>query len=234
MIDLGFKDKAQGFLKFDEDNKGLDTGELVQIITKSSTSSKVIKCILVNKKNMKDAVISASIDSKNDRLVTIHTIKPGYYVNAKVTKVLENGLEVKFLSGMLGTVFEDHTGTGDSFKVGQKVQARVISVDPALKRICLSMCQHIVDLKPFENVPHVGQMFSDVKVEAIVFGSSFIVRLGPKLTGFLHKSHIADPADTAEDTEMLEEPKKGKKRVTVKTFEKQKAEADFDVGHVLK
>jgi hypothetical protein len=29
MIDLGFKDGAQGFLKFDDSNKNLDSGDLV-------------------------------------------------------------------------------------------------------------------------------------------------------------------------------------------------------------
>lgn len=92
------------------------------------------------------SVLSGSIDaSSSDRLVTINSIKPGHFVNGKVTKVLENGIEIKFLSGLLGTLFSDHMiGT---FKQGAKVQARVVSVDPSLKRVCLSMLPNILDMK---------------------------------------------------------------------------------------
>jgi len=129
----------------------------------------------LNKSNANKAVLSGSIDaSSSDRLVTIHTIKPGHYVNGKVTKVLENGIEIKFLSGLLGTMFADHmVGT---FKNGAKVQARVISVDPALKRISLSMQPHILEMKTdTKSLAKIGQTFNDVKVEKIVFGSSFHV-----------------------------------------------------------
>lgn len=56
------------------------------------------------------------------------------------------------------------------------------------------------------------------------------------MSGFLHKSHISDPTDTAEDTEMFDDKKKAKfQRKTSKVFEKQKLEeALLDVGQTLK
>lgn len=32
MVDLGFKDGAQGFLKFDDSNNSIETGEIVQVL----------------------------------------------------------------------------------------------------------------------------------------------------------------------------------------------------------
>jgi ribosomal protein S1 len=58
-------------------------------------------------------------------LVNEHTLRPGFLVNAKVSKLFENGLEISFLGGMTGTVFADHTDRDSisSFKVGEKVKA---------------------------------------------------------------------------------------------------------------
>lgn len=52
-------------------------------------------------------------------------------MNAKIAKLFENGLELSFLGGMIGTVFADHTGRESisTFKVGEKVKARVTGHD---------------------------------------------------------------------------------------------------------
>lgn len=64
-------------------------------------------------------------------LVTEHTLKAGFLVNAKIARMYENGVEISFLGGMTGTVFIDHIGREavTKFKVGEKIQARCISHD---------------------------------------------------------------------------------------------------------
>jgi hypothetical protein len=100
------------------------------------------------------------------------------------------------------------------------------------------MLPHILEMKTDQkSLSKIGETFDDVKVDKIVFGSSFFVKLTSKIMGFLHKSHITDPSDTAEDTEMVDAKKsKFGKRLTTKVFEKKKSEADaeLDVGQVLK
>ena len=80
--------------------------------------------------------------------VTKHTLKPGYLVSAKVAKLYENGIEVTFLGGMRGTVFNDHLPKGNptKYKTGEKLQARVISQDIAGNRTTLSLLPHIMAL----------------------------------------------------------------------------------------
>lgn len=69
----------------------------------------------------------------NSKDITLHNLKPGFMVNAKVQKILDNGIELTFLSGFRGTVFADHLDRNNDpskYKVGEKISARVIAVDP--------------------------------------------------------------------------------------------------------
>jgi len=63
--------------------------------------------------------------------MTIHNIKPGFLVSSKVSKVFENGIELSFLGGFNGSVFVDHLDRPDpvKYKIGEKLTARIISVD---------------------------------------------------------------------------------------------------------
>jgi hypothetical protein len=66
-------------------------------------------------------------------------------VNAKVLQQLENGIKVAFLSGIEGTIFVDHCPNAlKSYKVGDKILARVISTDILTKRITLSLKENLV------------------------------------------------------------------------------------------
>ena len=187
VISLGFKDNTKAFLKFDENVKDTSfaTGNLVQVVVKTVTS-KMVKCELLTKENAMQSV-------KTDiSAVTLHTLKPGFFVSAKVSKIYENGVEVSFLGGLSGTVFADHLGKSSisKFKIGEKVQARVISVDIAQKNATLSLQPHLLNMTPCIVPVHVGQVFENVKVERNVYGSSFIVKLTESTEAFLHKSHI--------------------------------------------
>ena len=55
--------------------------------------------------------------------MTPHTLKPGFIVSAKVQKLYSNGVEVSFLGGMVGTIFEDHLAKSNAtkYKMGEKL-----------------------------------------------------------------------------------------------------------------
>lgn len=74
-------------------------------------------------------------------------------MSAKVSKLYENGLELSFLGGMTGTVFVDHIGRDSiqKFRIGEKVQARVITTDVSTKTVTLSLLPHLLKLKHNEN-----------------------------------------------------------------------------------
>jgi len=238
MLDLGFKDKAAGFVKFEDNNEemnGLEAGELIQVLTSTSGNKKVVKCTMVNNAS---TMVCKSINKANDAKVTMNTVKPGFLVDAKVNKVFENGVMLNFLSGLEGTVFADHLKPNHEYKVGEKVKARVISVDPNLKRVCLSMAEHVINFAPAAKLPIVGQFFENASVTDVVFGSSFTVKLTDTLNAFLHKSHVDEPAEEKDDDkkeETKEQKKKKKKAKAVKTADK--AKKDFDcllkIGQIL-
>lgn len=87
-----------------------------------------------------------NIDSGN-RITPAH-LKPGYLVSGKVSKSYENGVEITFLGGLTATCFADHLDEDtslDKYKIGTKVNARVIGVDAVSKIVTCSMKKRIVE-----------------------------------------------------------------------------------------
>jgi ribosomal protein S1 len=84
----------------------------------------------------------------NEKEITLHNLKPGYLVNGKISRLLENGIEVGFLTGFKGTIFTDHLDKCDpsKYKVGEKLSVRIIMVDPQSQSISLSILPHILKL----------------------------------------------------------------------------------------
>jgi hypothetical protein len=142
LINFGLKDKSQGFLPFDPTTEHLLIGNYVQVVVKSViASSKIIKCELITKE----------ANPLNNKELTIHNIKAGFLVQAKVQRILENGIELSFLGGFSGSVFVDHLDKGEpnKYKLGDKLGARIITVDPASQLITLSLLSHLTN---FENI----------------------------------------------------------------------------------
>ena len=123
ILDLGFKDGASGFLKFPDGISEQDkheVGERVHVIVQSSTSKKVIKCEYASAQNVAESLVKTKNQQDSDGKVTIHTLKPGFLVEGKVTKLFDNGLEMSFLAGLTGTVFTDHLKRKHKYKVNEK------------------------------------------------------------------------------------------------------------------
>lgn len=76
-------------------------------------------------------------------------MKPGFLVSSKVSNIYLNGIELTFLGGLTGTVFQDHIDPEmKEIKVGTKINARIISVDSITKKVTLSTLSHIVNWSP--------------------------------------------------------------------------------------
>ena len=225
IVNLGFKDSAKGFVPFDTVSKNLSAGSLVHVLVKSQTS-KVIRCELANSDNCNQVVQTSLAD------VTLHTLKPGYLVSAKIVKLFENGLELSFLGGMRGTVFADHLNKDSiaKYKTGEKLQARVISQDVAGKKTTLSLLPQIIQLESKKRKCKVGEIFEDVKVDKILFGNSFLIKLGDDLKGFLHKSNI--PKEDEEESEQEDEEET--KVASSKPKKKKKSQVDLEGESLLK
>jgi hypothetical protein len=122
---------------------------------------------------------------------------------------------------MQGQVFVDHLDKDLSkYKVGERVQARVISHDFATKSTGLSLLPHIVQMTAPKQTCHVGASFSKVKVAKLAYGGSYLLKLPEphdSQMAFLHKSHLPGAEQEVEkessDSDGEEKKKKKPKKV---------------------
>ena len=149
-------------------------------------NSKIIKCDLAEN----------HLKNLNNKEVTIHNVKPGTLINGNVATIMDNGIEVSFLTGFKGTVFADHLDKAEptKYKQNEKISCRIIFVDPQTQTISLSMLPHIMKLNNVSEALAAneivnGKVYENVKIAKSLFGGSYKVSLGNNLDGFLHKIH---------------------------------------------
>jgi ribosomal protein S1 len=153
IINFGMRDQSSGFLKLsDIQSETITIGQKVHALVKTvAEASKVIRCELLSKANNSECVQQPKQESNLEdefKLTAMH-LKPGFLVSSKVSKIYENGIEITFLGGMTGTVFQDHVDPSiTELKIGTKLNARIIGVNILQKRISLSTLQHIVEWDP--------------------------------------------------------------------------------------
>ena len=132
---------------------------------------------------------------------SVSTLLPGMLVNSRVKQVLEDGINVSFMTYFSGTVDCFHTGAAATakgvatvFKTGERMRARILFVDTASKRICLTLLPHLLDYKPIE-LPKLGQVFSTAKVERIDSGQGVALSILDNkhaVAGYAHVSQLSD------------------------------------------
>lgn len=90
-------------------------------------------------------LVAAAAVQEHDGL-TLETLKPGALVSAKVRSVLPDGLLLSFLTYFTGTVDRFHLDEdlpsadwAGRFSENQRLKARVLFVDPASKRVGLTL-----------------------------------------------------------------------------------------------
>eukprot|EP00889_Picochlorum_renovo_P001993 jgi/Picre1/29023/NNA_004417.t1 len=99
--------------------------------------------------------------------VSIGSLLPGYLVNAKVGKILSDGIVVSFLTFFNGTVDPFHLGQDlAKFQEGQKVKARILFCDVEAKKIGLSLLPHLVK-SVIPKLPSKGDVYDDAIVKGV-------------------------------------------------------------------
>jgi ribosomal protein S1 len=143
------------------------------LVKKSNESAKIVKCEYLEKATSQMCV-PATAD------YTFHTIKPAFLLHCKVSATYENGIQVSFLGGINGNIFADHLDRDgvSKYKVGEKLVARIIAVDPLTKYISLSLLPHLVQMASTRdslvlNNLTVGRVIENAKVLKAVYGSSY-------------------------------------------------------------
>ena len=152
----------------------------------------------------------------------ISTLLPGMLVNARVKQILADGISVSFMTYFSGTVDCFHTGNvaaskgvEAAFKIGSRMRARIIYVDSASKRICLTVLPHLLENRPVE-LPKLGAVFQTAKVQRIDAGQGIALSIdddGEKVSGYAHVSQLSD-----ERVEKVEKKFKVGKTVNVRVI----------------
>ncbi|KAJ3043804.1 Protein RRP5 [Rhizophlyctis rosea] len=139
----------------------------------------------------------------NTQAPTMDSLKAGGTVNAKISSVVENGLVLSFLGVFEGTVDWFHFGhvvkdsnadLFEKYKEGQKIRARLIYVDPAKKKIGLTLAPHLLSLKPFEfsSKVEVGTILEKAEVARVDPATGLMLELPEVGAGYVHISKLAD------------------------------------------
>ena len=142
---------------------------------------------------------------------TLESVMPGSLLNAMITAILPNGLNVKFYGFFEGTISIDHIPYDDSkrplserYPIGKKLKTRVIFDHPTSnpKRFSLSILPHIVrlenNIKPSDDLNvfdifHKGLFIHDCKIIRKESEKGLFVNIPETdLIGFIHISQIDD------------------------------------------
>ena len=130
--------------------------------------------------------------------MNVSTLLPGMLVNSRVKQVLSDGLSVSFMTYFSGTVDCFHVnapkGVSSTFKVGQRMRARIIFVDSAAKRICLTLLPHLLEHSAV-NLPKLGKTFQTAKIERVDAGQGVSLNVPDddrSVVGYAHVSQLSD------------------------------------------
>lgn len=98
MVDLHTHDKTKAFVKFDTPQR-------------LSVGLKVYVTIEQNKKPS-SGIVSGWFSKNEDKIklgqtLSFEQVKPGFWVECRVKKVVDNGIHVSICNGIEGVIFED-------------------------------------------------------------------------------------------------------------------------------
>ncbi|KAI8900511.1 hypothetical protein BC833DRAFT_523413 [Globomyces pollinis-pini] len=196
VIDFGI-DGVSGFLSLKECKelpKDLLPGQIVNTVVMKSGQDKKIIPVSCGAKYLIDGNLPANTSLEIDQLIG------GFAVQAKVSTVFENGVQVSFLGMFEGFVDHFHLGLEDdmdvekNFKVGQKFRCRVLYYDPETKKIALTRLKHLLEWKTliFEDEYKIGSIQKDITVLRHDDRVGLLVKFDDKRQGFVHISKLTD------------------------------------------
>lgn len=201
LIDFCTEDEVKGFLYFPEVenlNLNMDRPYLFIVTGKNESTNMIDVQIMHHSLQFDNNPIKAKRGDNDSETVMLESLaSAGNLVNVIVKKVLENGLLVTFCSVFFGFIFTDHLQQPlNTYKTGDKFQARIIATDWEAKQINLSNLDFHVSLTTYNPTIPVGTTFDHPNVADTIYGGSYFLNLKnleeeeTALKGFLHKTHV--------------------------------------------
>ncbi|PRW20900.1 RRP5-like protein [Chlorella sorokiniana] len=202
LLALGVKG-VSGFLpKKDAEAAGrlLAPGMLVEVVVGAGGLRPAGGASIVTVTCKSEAVAAAA--AKEWDGLNIGSLLPGQLVTARVRNVLSDGLLTSFLTYFSGTVDPFHLGADlaadwrKQFSPNQRLRARILYVDPAAKRVGLTLQRHLLAFTLPPNFPMLGQIFDSAVVRRVDEGLGLLCELPaeglPLAPGYAHISNLAD------------------------------------------
>ncbi|KAK9804637.1 hypothetical protein WJX73_002075 [Symbiochloris irregularis] len=211
LMDLGIKGLT-GFLPFnacDKSNNGasstgatLKPGQLVQAVVTNADSPAMLHL------STEHAAVAPAVVAQHEAL-DMDALLPGSLVSVRIKHLAADGLLVSFLSFFQGTIDAFHLREagdvgelGARYRKGQKVRARVLYIDPAEKRVCLSLRPHLIGLQAHPASPAQGSVIQEAIVQRVDNALGAVLTLPPSdpkeaaeetsSTAFVHVSNVSD------------------------------------------
>ncbi|GFR41334.1 hypothetical protein Agub_g2019, partial [Astrephomene gubernaculifera] len=202
----GFLRKKDHEAQFGE-GVALQVGGLLDVVVRTASDPRnvLVSCA--------PGDVAAALTRDSESTTGLDSLLPGALLNVKVRKVLSNGLLVSFFTFFHGTIDSYHlppaaggavTGPASaealkkSYVEGAKLRARILYVDPASKRVGLTLLPHLMALSLPSPVPMLGSVFPEAEVLRLdaANGPGLLLQLpglpeGP-LAAYCHVSNALD------------------------------------------
>ncbi|KAI9461748.1 hypothetical protein HD554DRAFT_2323642 [Boletus coccyginus] len=201
ILELGVSG-ISGFLSFKEawkdgsEESKLQVGALINVsVIKMSSNGRT--CTLTNDP---DVLVSCLVSE----VTTVSSVLPGSLVQALVTAVVSDGLNLQILGffGAMADEFHLPNTSKKSLKVGERVKARVLYDLPGTTppRFAVTLAEHHIRLQPKSTdegqslhvLFPVGTVLDSVKVQRVEVERGLVVEIQPHQEGFVHISHVSD------------------------------------------
>ncbi|KAJ3411723.1 hypothetical protein HDV05_001783 [Chytridiales sp. JEL 0842] len=212
ILDIGIKGST-GFLH--KKNAQLYTEKFHKGLPLSVGHAIVCSVIKVNEGNrtvvvsVEPEIIAKTTISSNEML-SFEAVKCGMLTTCKVQSILEGGLLVSFMGSFEGTIDLFHLGLhgfdqeiDEVFKVGQKIQARVLHSDSIRKRVAFTLQPSFLSWSSDPSLGILaidrGLIWEDAVIVKIDSSTGCILQCPNGSIGYLHVSRISDSATPSID-----------------------------------
>jgi rRNA biogenesis protein RRP5 len=187
-VDIGFEDGTHGFLPRGDNEAVLRVGEPLLVYVASVGSGRAP----VQLSQASTATLQPS------PTLALKTLRAGALIAGQVLNELSNGFSIGFGGYLVATVESTHIPRLVTPRVKASVKARVLFVDPASKRIAVSLLGHIVKAESAAAVLREDALVLSSIVETTMIerikdvGAVLRLNAAPHRLCFVARHHLAD------------------------------------------
>lgn len=201
ILDIGVQGSS-GFLSFKDAKKGgsdgskLHVGQLLDIAVLKTSNNERICTVSVDPRGIQSSSIS--------EVSNITSVLPGTLGQALITAISPSGINLQILGFFDATAdeFNVPTNPAKTFKIGQKVKARILYeiAGSSPPKFSVSLLDHVVNLKVKLSTDDagihleypIGTILDAVTVKRVEPERGLVVEVQPHIDGFIHISHTSD------------------------------------------